>query len=509
MILEIKDVTKSFGATLALGGVSLALRRGEVHALVGENGAGKSTLMNLLAGKLKPDAGAMRLDGEAYAPASATDARRRGLALIHQELALCPHLTVAENILLGAEPASRLGWFDNRAARRRAREVLESFGHANISPDTRVGALPVPAQQVVEICRAVASDARLILMDEPTSSLPRADVERLFALIRRLRDEGRSIIYISHFLEEVREIADSFTVLRDGRSVSNGDLREITNDEMIRAMVGRDVRQLFPSRGNDVTNNRSSNKSSDVLLEVRDLQAPPTVHHASFTLRRGEVLGIAGLMGSGRTEMVRALFGLDVASAGTFDLKSKALRSIGATPAARIASGIGYLSEDRKGEGLALPLSIADNMTLTNFGSCAYGGWLRLGEQHRQASALMRRVGVKAANSRQPVAALSGGNQQKVAFARLLHQDADVLLLDEPTRGVDIGSKQQIYDVIARLAAEGRAVLMVSSYLPELFGVCDRLAVMSRGRLSETKSIADWTPETVMRAAIGGVANDS
>ena len=499
-MLEIDGITKSFDATIALDGVSLRLGAGEVHALVGENGAGKSTLMNVLAGKIKPDAGAMRLGGKPYAPASAADARRAGLRLVHQELALCPHLTVAENILLGAEPASRFGWFDERAARRRAAAVLESFGQKNIAPEAIVGALPLPAQQVVEICRAAASDARLILMDEPTSSLPRADVERLFELIRRLRDEGKSIIYISHFLEEVREIADSFTVLRDGRSVETGDLRDVTNEELIRLMVGRRVEQLFPSRRSDA----ADYKSNDVLLEVRDLQSPPVLRRASFTLRRGEILGIAGLMGAGRTEMVRALFGLDAARAGTFNLKSQALRLIGATPSTRIANGIGYLSEDRKGEGLALPLSIADNMTLTNFEGCARGGWLRLGAQSRQAGAWMRSLGVKAASARQPVAALSGGNQQKVAFARLLHQDAEVLLLDEPTRGVDIGSKQQIYEVIARLAAEGRAVLMVSSYLPELFGMCDRLAVMSRGNLSEAKPIAEWTPEAVMRTAVGG-----
>jgi ribose transport system ATP-binding protein len=493
-MLTLSNIAKRFGPTVALDGVDLDLRAGEIHALIGENGAGKSTLMNILAGALRPDRGEMQLDGRPYAPATPLDARRHGIALIHQELSLCPHLSVMENILMGIEP-QQWGWLDREACRRKALEVLATFHHPELRPEARVGGLPVAAQQVVEICRAIAARARIILMDEPTSSLQRADVERLFELIRRLRRDGIGIIYISHFLEEVREIADRFTVLRDGRSVGSGAIETATNDDLITLMVGRPVENLFP--------HRAPKAQGETLLEVRDLAAPPALKHASFDLRRGEILGVAGLMGSGRTEMVRVLFGLAPAQSGSFKLRSRAVAVHRATPDARIRQGLGYLSEDRKGEGLALSLSIADNITLTRLGTCARWGWLNLKQQRDQAQRWIREMNVKARTPEQPVRTLSGGNQQKVAIARLLHQDVDVLLLDEPTRGIDIGSKAQIYEVIAACAAANKAVLMISSYLPELFGLCDRLAVMSRGRLHAPRPIAEWTPESVMQAAIG------
>jgi ribose transport system ATP-binding protein len=420
------------------------------------------------------------------------------VALIHQELSLAPHLTVAENILLGIEPARR-GWLDREAARRKTLEVLENFHHPELRPNRRVADLALAARQVVEICRAMAARAQIVLMDEPTSSLQRDDVAHLFALIRRLRADGVSVIYISHFLEEVREIADSYTVLRDGRSVGTGALSSVTNEELITLMVGRPVENLFPAR--------ERAHGGEVLLEVRDLSAPPALRHASFELRAGEILGVAGLMGSGRTEMVRALFGLDPAESGAFRLRAQALAARGGSPTRRLLEGLGYLSEDRKGEGLALALSVADNTTMTRFSSCARWGWLDRAAQYRQTEEWIKELGIKARTPVQPARTLSGGNQQKVALARLLHQDADVLLLDEPTRGIDIGSKAQIYGTIARSAAAGKAVLMVSSYLPELFGLCDRIAVMSRGRLSAARPVEEWTPETVMRAAIGGEAD--
>ena len=493
--LKLFDIAKRFGPTVALEGVNLQLDRGEVHALIGENGAGKSTLMNILAGAFPPDGGLMEIGGLRYSPASPLDSRRRGIALIHQELSLAPHLTVAENILMGLEPA-RWGWLDRETARQRTLEVLESFHHPEIRPNRRVADLPIAAQQVVEICRAMAARANIILMDEPTSSLQGDDVAHLFALIRRLRQDGVGIIYISHFLEEVREIADTYTVLRDGRSVSTGLLSSVTNDELITHMVGRSVETLFPSP--------ETKRAGEVLLEVRDLSAPPDLRHASFDLHAGEILGIAGLMGSGRTEMVRAIFGLEAARSGTFKLRSKAMVASGGSPNLRLAQGLGYLSEDRKGEGLALALSVADNTTMTRFASCSHWGWLDRTAQRKQTESWIRQLGIKARSSLQPSRTLSGGNQQKVALARLLHQDADVLLLDEPTRGIDIGSKAQIYQVIASCAEKNKAVLMISSYLPELFGMCDRIAVMARGRLSPALPVAEWTPETVMLAAIGG-----
>jgi len=494
-LLKIRGVAKRFGATVALDGVDLTLEPGEVRALIGENGAGKSTLMNILAGAVRADRGEMEIEGRLYAPNSPLDARRRGIALIHQELSLCPHLTVAENILLGIEP-SRWGWIDGDAARRRALALLEHFGHPDLHPDRRVGALPIAAQQVVEICRALAADARILLMDEPTSRFQREDVDRLFELIRGLAAHGMAVIYISHFLEEVREIAGRYTVLRDGRSVDAGDIAQATSEHLIAQMVGREMGGLFPTRARA--------PGGEVILAVQDVAAPPALKEASFELRRGEILGIAGLMGSGRTELVRALFGLEPGASGRIALLGRALAVQRATAGQRLNQGFGYLSEDRKREGLALPLSIADNLTATRLSAVSpRWGWLDLRRQSAAARRWMEALRIRAEDPVQPVRTLSGGNQQKVAVGRLLNQDAEVLLLDEPTRGIDITSKAQIYETIARCAEDGKAVLLVSSYLPELFGLCDRLAVMSRGRLSAARPIEEWTPQTVLATAIG------
>lgn len=497
--LKLSKISKSFGPTIALEGVDLELREGEVHALIGENGAGKSTLMNVIAGSLPADQGTMELNGQAYAPANPLDARTHGIALIHQELSLCPHLTVAENVLMGIE-STRLGWLNREQLNARTNEVLKTFHHSDIRPEERVGNLSVAARQIVEISRAIAARARIILMDEPTSSLQRADVEHLFTLIRKLSAEGISVIYISHFLEEVRRIADRFTVLRDGRSVAHGEIASTTDDELIAKMVGRAQQNLFPVRMQPAT-------PRETILEVQKLASPPLLRSASFELRRGEILGIAGLMGSGRTPLLRAIFGLERPSSGTITVNKRSLPSGRSTPAMRLVEGLGYLSEDRKGDGLTLNQSIADNVTVTKFDSCSRLGWLDLSAQRKQTEKLVSALKIRTRGAQQEVGSLSGGNQQKVIVARLLHQDADVLLLDEPTRGIDIGSKAQVYETIAACAAENRAVLMVSSYLPELFGMCDRLGVMSRGRLSEIREIGEWTPESVLQAAIG--ATDS
>ncbi len=491
--LRLAGIVKRFGATVALDGADLVVPPGAVHALLGENGAGKSTLLGVLGGLLRPDDGRLELEGRPYSPRSPRDARDGGIALIHQELSLFPHLSVAENVLVGAEP-SRRGVVDRAVARQRTREVLAEFGHPEIDPSTRVGRLPIAARQVVEICRAIASRARVVLMDEPTSSLQRSDVDRLFALIRRLSASGVAVVYISHFLEEAREVAQGYTVLRDGRDVASGSFDAVTNDELIAHMVGRTVDTRFPVR------NRAA--SDQVELDVEELSAAPAVRNASFVLRRGEVLGVFGLMGSGRTEMVRALFGLDVADGGTVRRRGAA-DSARSSPARRLKQGLGYLSEDRKGEGLALALSVADNVTLTRFASCARLGILDPRLQQAQAEEQTRSLQVKMRGPQQRVRTLSGGNQQKVAFARLLHQEADILLLDEPTRGIDVASKTQIYEAIGAAASRGCSVLMISSYIPELLGTCDRLAVMSRGHLGPARPVQEWTPESVMEAAIG------
>ena len=494
VVLGVEGIAKRYGATVALSDVHLRLRRGEVHAVIGENGAGKSTLMNVLAGAVRPDGGRMLLDGGAYLPDTPLAARTAGIALIHQELSLCAHLSVEENILLGTEIAHR-GWIDRPRTRERARELLSQFPHPALTPDRLVRHLPPAARQIVEICRALAADARIILMDEPTSSLQRGEVSRLFALIRGLATRGIAVVYISHFLEEVREIADAYTVLRDGRTVATGDIADITNEQLVAAMVGRSGNALFPSR--------ISGRSHDVALSVRALSSRPRLLEATFDLHRGEILGIAGLLGSGRTELVRALFGLDTPDAGQIVVEGR-ITSLAAGPGDRLRTGFGFLSEDRQGEGLALPLPIVDNVCATRPALVVPQlGLIDTAQEGAAAERWMRHLHIRARTATQPVRSLSGGNQQKVAIARLLNQDAEVLLLDEPTRGVDVGSRAEIYDVIAERASAGCAVLVVSSYLPELFGLCDRIAVMCRGRLSPVYDVGELSPERVLALATG------
>jgi len=484
-MLHLTSITKHFGATIALDGVDLDVAAGEVHALIGENGAGKSTLMNVLGGAFPPDGGTMIVGGRPYAPRGPGEGRERGIAHVHQEIALCPHLSAAENILMGIEPMSG-GWLRREALNDRAAALLAEFGRAEIDPRARVGSLPLADQQVVEICRALARDARVLLLDEPTSSLQRANVERLFDTIRRLRNRGIAIIYISHFLEEVREIATTFTVLRDGRSVASGELSSVLDKELISMMAGDAQTRVSVPHASAPAAHAAANVAQ-TLLSVQHLSSPPRLREASFDLHRGEIFGIAGLIGSGRTDLIRALFGLQKAT-GRIDMRGNAF---------------GYLSEDRKNEGLALQLPIADNVTMSRFETCARGGWIDRGLQNEQTGGVMQRLRIRAPGPRGIVGRLSGGNQQKVALARLLHQDPDVLLLDEPARGVDVGSKSDIYREIRSLAAEGKGIVMVSSYLPELFEVCDTIAVMTRGRLSAAKPASEWTADAILQTAIG------
>ncbi len=485
-------VTKRFGSTQALCGVDLALHAGEVHALVGENGAGKSTLMKVLSGAVRPDAGRMLLDGRPYAPGGPLGARRRGVAMIYQELALAPHLTVEANVMLGLE-VSRFGILRRGEHRRRVREALAVLEHAEIDPDSPVACLNTASQQIVEIARALLVQVRVLVLDEPTSSLTQQDAQRLFTLMRHLRERGVTIVYISHFLEEVQAVADRFTVLRDGQSVGGGSVQDFAQEHIIELMVGRSLVEQFP---------RVPHTPGEPILELKTLSGVELPLDVSLTVRRGEVFGIAGIVGAGRTELLRAVFGLDPVRSG--EVRIKTVSAARTSLRQRMRQGLGFLSEDRKEEGLALIQSIADNLTYSRLGPYSRFGWLSLGQRRQAVMAWLRRLSVRCAGPDQLVGELSGGNQQKVALARLLHQEADVLLLDEPTRGVDIGSKAEIYRLIGELAAQGKAILFVSSYLPELLGVCDRLAVMTRGRLSPARSVGDWTPEQVMAQATGG-----
>ena len=487
-LLTMTGVRKRFGATVALDGVDLQVRAREVLALVGENGAGKSTLMKVLSGAHAPDAGEMTLDGQPYRPRGPIEARRTGVAMIYQELSLALDLSIEENILLGMEP-KRGPFLDRAALRSRAREAMAAVGYADVPTDTIVATLSVAMRQTVEIARAVAVGSRVLVLDEPTSSLGRAEVERLFELVRRLRDSGQAIVYISHFLEEVRALSDRVAILRDGRSVGNGATAETTDAQIVAMMVGRDVEELYP---------RSARAPGEPILRVTGLSGRTKPLEADFTLHQGEVLGIAGLVGAGRTELLRAIFGLDSVRRG--EITVRAVTDRGRAPARRWNEGMGMVSEDRKTEGLALELSITENIALTSLPR-----FLNPRRIAAETEAQADRMGVRRREVGQPVGDLSGGNQQKVALARLLHHDADVLLLDEPTRGIDVGSKAAIYGIIGELAAQGKAVLVVSSYLPELLGICDRIAVMRSGQLGEARPVAERDEREIMQEAVGAV----
>jgi len=484
-------VQKSFGATRALKNVSFEVAPGEVHVLIGENGAGKSTLMKILSGAHPPDAGTVELDGQPFVPDNPLHARRSGVAMIYQELTLAPHLSVEENILLGEEPA-RFGWINRSRRRDLARRALAELQHQNIPLDAPVNTRSIAEQQIVEIARALIGEPKLVIMDEPTSSLTQADTENLFAIIARLRQRGVSVIYISHFLEECQRIADRYTVLRDGESVATGPMAAASLAQIIHWMVGREISEIYP---------RTPHQHGKPVLEWRALAGESKPQAASLTLHEGEILGVAGLIGSGRTESLRTCFGLDRIQSGTVLVRSK--EATHRSPAQRLAAGIGLLSENRKEEGLMLHRSLADNLTLTRYGTVSRCGVIQHGRQQRAAQEWMDRLEVRAQNPRQTVAELSGGNQQKIALGRLLHHEASILLLDEPTRGIDVGSKAQIYKLMGQLAARGKAIIFVSSYLPELLGVCDTIGVMCRGVLSDIRPVDQWTEHKIMAAAIG------
>jgi rhamnose transport system ATP-binding protein len=490
-LLQLSAVTKAFGAIRALNGVSFELRPGEVHALLGENGAGKSTLIKIISGALQPDRGTLEVSGETVAHFTPIAARKLGIACIYQQPALFPDLSVAENIALRLEPVAAFRIVSWRKRRNLATQLLEQLG-ARIDPSLEIRQLSMPEQQLVEIACALGARARIVLMDEPTASLTRREQELLFAAVCELHRSGVGVIYISHRLEEIFALADRVTVLRDGENVATTPVSETNESLLIRQMVGRTVDQIYPPSESD---------PGSPLLCLKNFGCSTSgVHDVSLELRGSEVVGLAGLVGSGRTELARAIFGITPADSGELRLEGRRVRI--QSPQQAIAHGIALVPEDRRRHGIVMEMSVAANITLASLRRVFPGGWLRPVKERALAGELMRGLGVRAAGPEAPALSLSGGNQQKVALARWFPTKPKILLLDEPTQGVDVGAKAEIHKQIRSLAKSGVAVLLVSSDLPEILGMSDRIAVMRGGTIVSDFPCKAEANE-VMAAALG------
>ncbi len=494
-LLRLAEIRKAFAGVQALKGVSFDLRAGEVHALVGENGAGKSTLIKVITGAHAPDSGTVEILGQSIEHNDPVRARHLGIAAIYQQPALFPDLTVAENVAIGLEPGGpwrRIRWADRR---ERARALLARVGAA-IDPDAVVRGLSMPQQQLVEIARAIGAEARILIMDEPTASLGDREVDDLFRVIRELKARGVGIIYISHRLEELPEVADRVTALRDGALVGTRAIGDVTRGELIRMMVGRELSSVFPKVDVPI---------GGPVLEVRGLGCRASgVRDVSLEVRAGEILGLAGLVGAGRTELARVLFGLTPADSGEIRLRGRPAAVD--SPGRAVALGIAYVPEDRRRHGVVPEMSVAANLTLATLRAVASAGLIDPGRERAVASELVDRLWIKTSSIDEPVGNLSGGNQQKVALARWLAAGPAVLILDEPTQGVDVGAKAEIHRLMGELAGRGLAILMISSELPEVLGMSDRVAVMHAGTVVGTLTRADATQETVLELALGHVA---
>jgi rhamnose transport system ATP-binding protein len=491
-VLVLEGVSKSFGAVAALRDVRLELRGGEAHALVGENGAGKSTLVKILAGAHAPDAGTVTLDGEPLRLDGPADARDAGIAVIYQEPTLFPDLTVAENIFIGRQPLRSLRRVDTAAMRARAAALFERLG-VHIDPDRPARGLSIADQQLVEIAKALSFDARILVMDEPTAALSGVEVERLFAVARALRDGGAAVLFISHRFDEVFSLCQRITVMRDGRWVSTDAAADLTVDQVVRRMVGREVSSMYPQRAATVV--------GEPRLEVRGLTSAGVFTDVSFTVHGGEVVALAGLVGAGRSEVIRAVFGIDRYDAGEVRVDGKPLAK--GSAAAAIAAGLALVPEDRRQQGLVMELSVERNATLPRRWSLSRLGLLFGPSERRDARTWAERLQVKAARLSDPVSTLSGGNQQKVVLAKWLSTAPRVLIVDEPTRGIDVGTKAEVHRLLSALADDGVAVLMVSSELPEVLGMADRVLVMHEGRLAADIPRTRADEESVMLAATG------
>ncbi|MFE7132638.1 ATP-binding cassette domain-containing protein [Streptomyces sp. NPDC057638] len=489
VLLRVEGVRKTFPGVVALDGVDFELRAGEVHVLLGENGAGKSTLIKVVSGAHRPDAGRLTIDGREVRLRDTRHAERLGIATIHQEFTLVPELTVAENIFLGRQPR-RFGLVDRAGMEADAATLLRRVG-LDVSPRTRVRELGVARLQLVEIAKALSLDARVLIMDEPTAVLTAEEVERLFRIVRGLRDEGVGIVFITHHLEEIAALGDRVTVLRDGRGVGRVPA-DAGEDTLVRLMVGRSIGHRYP---------RAAGEPGPVLLSVRGLTRRGSFHDIAFEVRAGEVVGVAGLVGAGRTEVARAVFGADPYDSGSVEVAGVPLRRHDV--AAALTAGIGLVPEDRKGQGLVLDASVAENLGLVTLRTATRAGLVDRGAQRAAAARVARSLGVRMAGLDQRARTLSGGNQQKVVIGKWLLARSRVLILDEPTRGVDVGAKVEIYQLVNDLTAAGHAVLMISSDLPEVLGMSDRVLVMAAGRIAGELSGAAATQDAVMALAVG------
>ena len=497
-VLEMRNITKDYPGVRALDDVSFDLRPGEVHALVGENGAGKSTLMKVLAGAVPKDTGEILVAGEPVDITSPHDAMDAGVSIIYQEFNLVPYLSVAENIYLGREPKLPLGFLDWRTMRAGAAEALARID-AGISPRAIISDLSVAEQQMVEIARALSVDARVIVMDEPSATLTEHELDSLFSQIKSLKAAGVGIVYISHRLEEIFQIADRVTVLRDGRWIGTEDIENVDQEAVVRMMVGRELRETATPAAEAV---------GDVVLQVDGLSRARVLHDVSFELHTGEILGIAGLVGAGRTELARAIFGADRRDAGRILLNGEEVPL--ASPGEAIRRGIGFVTEDRKLQGLVLEMALRENVTLANLGAVTTAGFIRRSTEDAAAEGFVRDLDIRTPSINQRTLNLSGGNQQKVVLAKWLfavgQSEGDrcrILIFDEPTRGIDVGSKAEIHDIMRRLARDGAGVIMISSELPEILKMSDRILVMRGGRIAGELARAEATQERIMMLATG------
>ncbi|MRT01489.1 ATP-binding cassette domain-containing protein [Ralstonia pickettii] len=493
-ILRLQRIGKRFPGVVALDGVDLDLRVGEVHAVCGENGAGKSTLMKIISGQYTADDGAITYRGEAVRFTSTSEAQAAGIAIIHQELNLVPHLSVAENIFLAREP-KRGPFIDYRKLNTNARSYLQRIGLA-VEPTTLVSALSIAQQQMVEIAKALSLNARVLIMDEPTSSLTESETVQLFRIIKELRADGVAILYISHRLDEMAEIVDRVTVLRDGRHISTSDFASTSINEIVARMVGRSLDDVFPAR--------KSVPTDEVLLRVTSLSRAGVFGPVSFELRKGEILGFAGLMGAGRTEVARAIFGAERLDSGSIMLGHMGDQPVTIrSPREAIRQGIAYLSEDRKKDGLALSMPVAVNITLANVRAISSHGFLRFSEETAVAQRYVRELNIRTPSVGQTVRNLSGGNQQKIVIGKWLYRGSRILFFDEPTRGIDVGAKYAIYGLMDQLAADGVGVVLISSELPELLGMTDRIAVFHEGRITAVLDTRKTNQEEILHYASG------